>query len=161
MFSLKNISKCCMLKFLPSDKHQFSADGFSNIFFPRSLLIFHGKLCIICMKCHILFSGRNEKSVINMLSAEIAQSAKHQFTEDDIFKYYSQETRFDISCKLSLIEIVCTKCQILLAWKTKKNIIKYIVLWNCPAIEKMLKELQNYVCAEQLSEKKKKKKKKK
>ena len=28
----------------------------------------------ICMKCQILFSGKNQKNIVNMLSAELAQS---------------------------------------------------------------------------------------
>ena len=39
-----------------------------------------------------------------------------KITADDIlkyFSYFSQETRFDISCKLSPVETICMKCQIL------------------------------------------------
>ena len=35
---------------------------------------------------------------------------------------FSQKTDFDISCKLSPIETICTKCQILFSGKNKKNI---------------------------------------
>ena len=31
------------------------------------------KLETICMKCHILFSGKSKKNVINLLSAELAK----------------------------------------------------------------------------------------
>ena len=57
-----------------------------------------------------------------MLSAENVQSANHQFSADDIFKWfsYSQVTGFDISCTLSQLETIRMKCQILLAGKTKK-----------------------------------------
>ena len=39
------------------------------------------------------------------------------------FSYFSQETGFDISCKLSLMETICIKCQILFSGKNKKNFI--------------------------------------
>ena len=48
------------------------------------------------------------------------------FSADDIlkcFSYFSQKTGFDISCKLSLIETICMKYQILFYGKNKKNII--------------------------------------
>ena len=57
------------------------------------------------MKCQILFSG----------------------TADDILKYFlyiSQKTGFDILCKLSPMESICMKCQILFSGKNKKNITK-------------------------------------
>ena len=39
-----------------------------------------------------------------------------------LFSYFSQETGVDISCKLSPMETICMKCQILFSWKNKKNI---------------------------------------
>ena len=55
-----------------------------------------------------MFIGKNKH--MNMLSAENVQSAKHQFSADDIFKivflFFSQETGFDISCTLSQLETV-------------------------------------------------------
>ena len=42
-----------------------------------------------------------------------------------IFSYFSQTTGFHISCKLSPLETICIKCQILFSAKNKKNIIKY------------------------------------
>ena len=44
-----------------------------------------------------------------MLSAECPESAKNKFSADNILKYFSyftQETGFDISCKLPPIETV-------------------------------------------------------
>ena len=40
-----------------------------------------------------------------------------------IFSYFFQKTEFDISCKLSPLETICMKCQILFSGKNKKNII--------------------------------------
>ena len=40
----------------------------------------------------------------------------------DWFSYFSQKTGFDISCKLSQLETICMKCQILFSGKNKKNI---------------------------------------
>ena len=42
---------------------------------------------------------------------------------DDIFSYFSRKTGFDISCKLSPMETICMKCQILFSGTNKKNII--------------------------------------
>ena len=60
-----------------------------------------------------MFIGKN-KRINNMLSVENAQSANHQFSADDIFKY------FFLFFFLRKLETVCMKCQILLAGKTKK-----------------------------------------
>ena len=66
-----------------------------------------------------------------MLSVEISnQHAKHlahwvKISLDDIFKYFfyfTQKTGFAISCKLSPLETVCMKCQILFCGKNKENI---------------------------------------
>ena len=48
------------------------------------------------------------------------------FTADSILKYFflfSQKTVFDISCKLSPLETICMKRQIMFSRKNKKNII--------------------------------------
>ena len=51
---------------------------------------------IVCMKCQILFSGKN---II-----------------------FSQKTGLDISCKLSQMQTICLKCQFLFSGKNKKSI---------------------------------------
>ena len=46
-------------------------------------------------------------------------------SEDDklmTFSYFSQKTGFDLSCKLSPLETICMKGQILFFGKDKKNI---------------------------------------
>ena len=71
---MKNISKCCMLNFLQSAKHQFSADVISNFFQPTEFDI----SCIlslvetIYMKCQNLFSGKKYEKYPQYMSAEIA-----------------------------------------------------------------------------------------
>ena len=40
-----------------------------------------------------------------------------------MFSYFSQETGFDISCKLPPLETICMKYQILFSGKDKKNIV--------------------------------------
>ena len=45
-----------------------------------------------------------------------------KYSADDILKYFSQKTGFDISCKLSPMEVICMKCQILFSGKNKKTI---------------------------------------
>ena len=42
------------------------------------------------------------------------------------FSYFSQKTGFDISCKLSTMEIVCMKSHIQFSRKNKKKIIKLL-----------------------------------
>ena len=39
------------------------------------------------------------------------------------FSYFPQKTGFDISCKLSPMETICIKCQIMFSGKNKKNVI--------------------------------------
>ena len=49
-----------------------------------------------------------------------------KFPADDNFKhfsYFTHETRIHISCKSSLIETICMKCQFLFFGKNKKTII--------------------------------------
>ena len=87
------------------------------------------------MKCQILFSeknntkktvfcllGKNKKNISKCCMLNFSQSAKHQFSTDAI-SYFLQPTELDISCKLSLLETICMKCQIL--FSEKKNIKKY------------------------------------
>ena len=40
----------------------------------------------------------------------------------EYFSFFSQKTGFDISCKLSPLETICMKCQILFPGKNKKNV---------------------------------------
>ena len=47
---------------------------------------------------------------------------------------FSQETGVDISCKLSLKETVCMKCQILFPGENKKNISKCHLLKILPKV---------------------------
>ena len=49
-----------------------------------------------------------------------------KISADDILKYFyylSQKTSFDMSCKLSPMETICMKCQILFCRKNKKTVI--------------------------------------
>ena len=39
-----------------------------------------------------------------------------------VYFFYFQETEFDYSCKLSPMETLCMKFQILFTWKNKKNV---------------------------------------
>ena len=38
-----------------------------------------------------------------------------------VFSYFSQKTGFDMSFKLSLLETICMKCQIMFSGKNKKK----------------------------------------
>ena len=42
-------------------------------------------------------------------------------TRHQYFSYFSQKTEFDMSCKLSPVETICMKCQILFSGKKKKK----------------------------------------
>ena len=60
----------------------------------------------------------------------------------DILKYFSffpMITGFDISCKLSPLETICMKCQILLSGKNKKKIIS---LSSAEFAHRMVKDKQ-------------------
>ena len=70
-----------------------------------------------------------------------------QMTFINSFLIFSQKTGFDISCTLSRLEIVCMKCQILLAGKTKKVSSSADIVQRVERLE----ELQMYFCSEQLS----------
>ena len=66
------------------------------------------------------------------------------------FSYFSQETGFDILCKLSLLDLtqdltfhanclqwmetICTKCQVLFSWSSKKIILKCRLLKFLPRV---------------------------
>ena len=51
-----------------------------------------------------------------------------------IFLFSFQKTGFDISCKLSPMETICMKCQILFSVKIKKNISKCCLLKILPRV---------------------------
>ena len=57
----------------------------------------------------------------------LTHSTLDKFSADDLlklkyFSYFSQKTDFDISCKLSPVETICMKCQILFSGKTIINL---------------------------------------
>ena len=49
-----------------------------------------------------------------------------------VFFLFFQKIDFDISCKLSPMETICMKCQILISWKNKKKNRQFVVCWICP-----------------------------
>ena len=70
---------------------------------------------------------KNKKSIIAIccLLFNCPESAKHQFSADNILKYFFlffPDTRFDISCKLSPI---CMKYQILFSGLFEPKVILY------------------------------------
>ena len=56
--------------------------------------------------------------------------------DDKLIKFFLffQKTGFGISCKLSPLETICMKCQILFSWKNKKNISKCRLLKILPRV---------------------------
>ena len=66
----------------------------------------------IRMKFYDLFSGKNyKKKIIILSSAELARGV------------VSLKRGFDISCKLSVMETICMKSQILFSGENKQNIV--------------------------------------
>ena len=62
-----------------------------------------------------------------------------KFSADDILKYFSyipQKARVDISCKLSPVETIHMKCQILFSGKNKKKNHQFVVSWFSQESEK-------------------------
>ena len=70
---------------------------------------FKKKFCLF--ECQILN--------LNMLCKISADDILKYF---EIFSYFSQKRRFDISCKLSHKETICMKCQLYFSGKNKKKI---------------------------------------
>ena len=62
------------------------------------------------MVYHVIFSMLN-----TLVKSTTDNILKH-------FSYFSQKTGFDSSCKLSPMETICMKCQILFSGKNKKTI---------------------------------------
>ena len=58
--------------------------------------------------------------------------------EINIFSYFSQKTGFNISCKLSSVETICMKCQILFSGKNKKK-KKYFTMSSAENFTGMLR----------------------
>ena len=48
------------------------------------------------------------------------------------FDYFSQKTGYGFSCKLSPMETICMKCQILVSGKNKKKYHQYVICWISP-----------------------------
>ena len=63
-----------------------------------------------------------------------------KISADDSLKYFSyffQKTGYDISCKLSPMEAICMKRQILFSGKNKKNIISLSSAENAQRVVKV------------------------
>ena len=72
-----------------------------------------------------IFLWRGKRN-INVFFFFLADSANDKLV---IFLLiFSQKIGFDISCKLSALETICMKCQILFSGKNKKNIPKCCLL---------------------------------
>ena len=69
------------------------------------------------------------------------------FFEDVSRSYFSQKTGFDISCKLSPMETICMKCQILFS-ETNKNIIINILSTEFVERVEKVKGLVLLVCTQ-------------
>ena len=71
--------------------------------------------------CNRLFIQINQEKIIDtplMWSHSLGKLGKFSRLQTEIyFSYFSQKKGFAISCKLSLLEMICTKCQILFSGK--------------------------------------------
>ena len=52
------------------------------------------------------------------------------FSQKKIIWHFMQTVRFDISCKLSVLETVCMEFQILFSGKNKKKYHQFVVCWK-------------------------------
>ena len=57
------------------------------------------------------------------LREAIIRDKRVRDNESQLYFYFSQKTGLDTSCKLSPMETICMKCQILFSGRSKKNII--------------------------------------
>ena len=77
----------------------------------------------------IILLGKKHTRLVIRFDASIALTIYHSLANSAdeklmIFFYYSHKTWFGISCKLSPLETICKKCQILFRGKSEKNITK-------------------------------------
>ena len=75
---------------------------------------------MVCRKANRKSQKKNKKKKkkkknVAFVKIALQDLSRVKFSTDDILKYFfyfSKETDFDISCKLSLMETTCMKCQI-------------------------------------------------
>ena len=77
---------------------------------------------------------KNETNFVLCLKPFTLSGHIQQMTSWWHFSYFSQKTEFDISCKLSPLETICMKCQILFSGKNRKNVSKYHLLKILPIV---------------------------
>ena len=88
----------------------------------------------ICMKCQILFSGKNKKKfVVCWINPE----------SDKGWNSLESEFLLHLGCKLSPLETICMKCQILFSGKNKKKCHQFIVCWINPESDKGWNSLES------------------
>ena len=58
-----------------------------------------------------------------LLLSTLGKIFSRRYIEIFFSVYISHKTGFDTSCKLSPMETICMKCQILFSGKTKKNML--------------------------------------
>ena len=80
-----------------------------------------------CLKVHmhcLMYIMNNDLEL--QISSSTFTNLKANSEDDKLmtFSYFSQKTGFDLSCKLSPLETICMKGQILFSEKDKKNIEK-------------------------------------
>ena len=106
--------------------------NFTNHHFGREDSYLPAHSCSLIRICtgHILDSqgckciGKSESSLGVYVGRYVFLFCGSFDTADNILKYFflfSQKTGLDISCKLSPMETICMKCQILFSWKRKKT----------------------------------------
>ena len=74
---------------------------------------------------------------------------------DGILTYFSKSSKkigFDISCKLSLMETICMKCQNWFSRKSRKNIINLLSAELAQRMVKVNMSFCNYLCDGELGE---------
>ena len=93
--------------------------------------MFRGKLKLSVIRPCLRVMGYYRHSVINLCHSLGSLSRRQT---DDILRILPQKTGFDFSCKLSLLETNCIKCQNLFSEKKKKTISMCCLLKFLPRV---------------------------
>ena len=97
------------------------------------ILFFSGKIKTNVSKCCIL------KFLPNIYPIHLSGLIQ-QMTNWYLSQFY-QKSGYDSSCKLSPLETICMKCQILFSWKNKKNISNCRLLMSHAMRKRILRTL--------------------
>ena len=86
-----------------------------------------------------MFNSKTARKCLSDSFMELSFNIYHSLgyisrQQNRYFSYFSQKTWLDISCKLSPLETICTKCHILFCGKNMKNISAFCLLKILPCM---------------------------